>query len=151
MWNLSEVSGRVDIPSWWLQPCRKCSFGFCPKGANGFLRTLFWGGDTFAPQLLVKDYRGADIPIQQFLQNTFLDMFEVLARAVGDLDGVLGFEVPSPWSFPITSANQACMQMLNEPHRGYIDLQSFHSWNYNTDLHLGHIRKEMQPRTADLI
>jgi hypothetical protein len=33
------------------------------------------------------------MPIQQFLQNSFLDMFEVLARAVGDLDGVLGFEV----------------------------------------------------------
>jgi hypothetical protein len=54
---------------------------------------LFWAGDTFAPKLLFKNKHGVDVPIQQFLQNSFLDMFEVLARAVGDLDGVLGFEV----------------------------------------------------------
>lgn len=56
-------------------------------------RTLFWGGDTFAPKLLFKNRDGVDVPIQQFLQDSFLDMFEILARAVGDLDGVLGFEV----------------------------------------------------------
>ena len=56
-------------------------------------RTLFWGGDTFAPKLLVKDSGGSDVSIQQFLQNAFLNMFELLAQAVGDLDGVLGFEV----------------------------------------------------------
>ena len=27
---------------------------------------------------------------------------------------------------------------MNEPHRGYIELESFHSWNYNTDLHIAH-------------
>ncbi len=30
--------------------------------------------------------------------------------------------------------------MINEPHRGYIDLHSMHGYNYNTDLHLGPIR-----------
>jgi hypothetical protein len=31
--------------------------------------------------------------------------------------------------------------MLNEPHPGYIDLPSLHSFNYNTDLHLSHMRE----------
>lgn len=31
--------------------------------------------------------------------------------------------------------------MLNEPHRGYIDLKSLHSFDYNTDLHLSHMRE----------
>ena len=31
--------------------------------------------------------------------------------------------------------------MMNEPHRGYIDLQSMHRFDYNTDLHLGYIRE----------
>ena len=30
---------------------------------------------------------------------------------------------------------------MNEPHRGYIDLQSMHAFDYNTDLHLGPVRK----------
>jgi hypothetical protein len=57
------------------------------------LRTCFWAGDTFAPKLLVKDRDGSDVPVQQFLQNAFLNMWEMLAKAVGDLDAVLGFEV----------------------------------------------------------
>jgi len=60
--------------------------------------------------------------VQQFLQQAFLDMWEMLAKAVGDLDAVLGFE------------------MMNEPHRGYIDLKSLHEFDYNTDLHLSYVR-----------
>lgn len=30
---------------------------------------------------------------------------------------------------------------MNEPHPGYINLESLHSFNYNTDLHLSYIRK----------
>ncbi len=30
---------------------------------------------------------------------------------------------------------------MNEPHRGYIELQSMHAFDYNSDLHLGHVRK----------
>ena len=29
---------------------------------------------------------------------------------------------------------------MNEPHRGYVDLQSMHGFDYNTDLHLGPVR-----------
>ncbi|KAG8793614.1 hypothetical protein FRC17_008418, partial [Serendipita sp. 399] len=45
----------------------------------------------------------------------------VVANALGGLEAVIGFD------------------MLNEPHRGYIDLPSLHNWDYNTDLHLHHI------------
>lgn len=57
------------------------------------LRTCFWAGDTFAPKLLVKDHKNQSVPIQQYLQNAFLDMFEVLVKSVSDLKGVIGFEV----------------------------------------------------------
>jgi hypothetical protein len=56
-------------------------------------RTLFWGGDTFAPKLKIKVKDGSEVPVQQFLQGAFLDMIEVLVRALGDLDAVMGFEV----------------------------------------------------------
>ena len=52
-------------------------------------RTCFWAGDTFAPTLRTRD----GIPIQRFLQDAFLDMWETVVRAVGDLDSVLGFGV----------------------------------------------------------
>ena len=29
---------------------------------------------------------------------------------------------------------------MNEPHRGYIELPSMHAFDYNTDLHLAHVR-----------
>ncbi|KAJ7700451.1 hypothetical protein B0H17DRAFT_1128863 [Mycena rosella] len=82
--------------------------------------TCFWAGDTFAPKLLIK-HKGVDQLVQQFLQNAYLDMSAELAKAVGDLPAVLGFE------------------MMNEPHRGYIDLKSLHECDYNTDLHLSYI------------
>ena len=56
-------------------------------------RTCFWAGDTFAPKLKVKARDGRQVPVQQYLQGAFLDMFDVVASQFGDLDGVLGFEV----------------------------------------------------------
>jgi hypothetical protein len=35
--------------------------------------------------------------------------------------------------------------MMNEPHRGYIDLPSLYGFDYNTDLHLGDIRAYTLP------
>ncbi|KAJ7178177.1 glycoside hydrolase [Mycena filopes] len=96
------------------------------KLAAATMATCFWAGDAFAPKLLVKDRAGNEVPVQQFLQNAFLDMYEVLAKAVGDLDAVVGFE------------------MMNEPHRGYIDLKSLHEFDYNTDLHLSHVPTPFQ-------
>lgn len=56
-------------------------------------RTCFWAGDIFAPKLRLKNKHGAEVGIQEYLQGAFLDMFAELARATGDLEGVIGFEV----------------------------------------------------------
>ncbi|KAF7968161.1 hypothetical protein HWV62_31746 [Athelia sp. TMB] len=53
-------------------------------------------------------------------------MFDVVAAKLGSLDGVLGFEI------------------MNEPHRGYIDVPSLHGWDYNTDLHLAYVPSPFQ-------
>ncbi|KAF8885813.1 glycoside hydrolase family 5 protein [Infundibulicybe gibba] len=104
--------------------------GLWPTGyhklAAATMATCFWAGDTFAPDLKVRNRHGQLVPVQQYLQGAYLDASEQLARAVGDLDGVIGF------------------QAMNEPHRGYIDLQSLHSFDYNTDLHLSHIPSAFQ-------
>jgi len=34
-------------------------------------------------------------------------------------------------------------KMMNEIHHGYINLPSLHSFDYNTNLHLSHIRKRL--------
>ncbi|KAF7288945.1 Glycoside hydrolase family 5 protein [Mycena indigotica] len=90
------------------------------------MATCFWAGDTFTPKLLVEDRHGKHVPVQQFLQNAYIDMSVELAKAVGDLDAVIGFE------------------MMNEPHRGYIDLKSLHEFDYNTDLHLSYVPSAFQ-------
>lgn len=56
-------------------------------------RTCFWAGDMFAPKLRVKNTEGKEVSIQTFLQTAFLNMWGVVSRTVGDLEGVLGFEV----------------------------------------------------------
>ncbi|EKM78270.1 hypothetical protein AGABI1DRAFT_75777, partial [Agaricus bisporus var. burnettii JB137-S8] len=95
--------------------------GLWPTGyhklAASTMNTLFWGGDTFAPKLKTED----GTSIQQFLQDAFLNAWDALVNAVGNLEGVIGF------------------QMMNEPHRGYIALKSMYSFDYNTELHLSHI------------
>jgi hypothetical protein len=101
----------------------------------------FWAGATYAPKLLVKDRHGREVNIQQYLQNAFLDMWELVARSVGDLEGVLGFEVGIMMPFNGWFPTEGMQQMMNEPHRGYIQIPSLHAFDYNTDLHLSHVRK----------
>ncbi|KAL6302254.1 glycoside hydrolase superfamily [Sparassis latifolia] len=96
------------------------------KLAAATMATCFWAGDTFAPKLKVKHPQGEEVSIQTFLQSTFLDMWAIVVKTVGNLEGVLGFEI------------------MNEPHRGYIELQSMHEFDYNTDLHLGHVPTAIQ-------
>ncbi|KAK0458583.1 glycoside hydrolase [Desarmillaria tabescens] len=91
------------------------------KLAAATMATCFWAGDAFAPKLKLKNRHGDDVSVQEFLQGAFLDMFDNIVRAVGDLEAVIGFE------------------MMNEPHRGYVELQSLHVFDYNTDLHLAHM------------
>ncbi|KAJ9114765.1 hypothetical protein QFC22_005641 [Naganishia vaughanmartiniae] len=95
------------------------------------MNTLFWGGETFAPSLMVNTRTGLpshlsslslddkEQNIQTFLQDRYLRMFERLMDSVRGIDGVLGFE------------------MTNEPHAGYIGMPTLHAFDYYTEAHLG--------------
>ncbi|KAG9308311.1 glycoside hydrolase family 5 protein [Chiua virens] len=96
------------------------------KLAAATMATCFWAGDTFAPKLKITTGDGDIKSVQQYLQDAFLDMYALVAQTVGSLKGVLGFEI------------------MNEPHRGYIDLPSLHKFDYNTDLHLSHVPSAFQ-------
>ncbi|KAJ3921255.1 glycoside hydrolase family 5 protein [Lentinula edodes] len=96
------------------------------KLAAATMATCFWAGDAFAPKLLTKGKHGDPISVQQFLQDAYLDMSEMVVKAVGDLEGVVGFE------------------MMNEPHRGYIEIPSLHYFDYNTDLHLSAVPSALE-------
>lgn len=65
------------------------------KLAASTMAACFWAGDTFTPRLKVKGEvgDGEDVPVQKFLQETFLGAWEVLAKTVGDLEAVIGFQV----------------------------------------------------------
>ncbi|KAH9985691.1 glycoside hydrolase family 5 protein [Russula vinacea] len=126
-----DLNALEESDAAWLRGVRggghsEAERGLWPCGyqklAAATMATCFWAGDTFAPNLRVRD----GVPIQRFLQDAFLDMWETVVRAIGDLDSVLGFE------------------MMNEPHRGYIDLPSLHKFDYNTDLHLGNVPSALQ-------
>jgi len=60
-------------------------------------RTCFWGGDTFAPQLKIKMKDGEVVPVQHFLQDAYLNMWEIVVKTLADLDCVVGFDVGSPY------------------------------------------------------
>lgn len=105
--------------------------------------TCFWGGDAFAPQLKVKTKDGEELPVQQFLQDAYLNMWEVVLKTLTDLDCVAGFDVGSSSSSDTRRFSPSSSwhdQMMNEPHRGYIDLPSLHKFAYMSDLHLSHVR-----------
>jgi hypothetical protein len=88
----------------------------------------------------VKARSGDPVPIQPYLQGAYLDMFEVVASKLGDLEGVLGFQVFGNDVYFNQAFAETSLQLMNEPHRGYIDA-SLHAFDYNTDLHLSHVRK----------
>ncbi|CAH7668794.1 family 5 glycoside hydrolase [Phakopsora pachyrhizi] len=110
------------------------NLGLWPTGyqklASATMFTLFFGGDTFAPDrklsrklhaVWAEDSSGFDqelISVQRFLQDCICEAFGKLADALARFDCVIGFEP------------------MNEPHRGFIDLHSPYRWNPITDLHL---------------
>jgi len=51
-------------------------------------RTVFIGGDTFAPKLKVGNKTG-----QAFLQDAFFKCWEVICQYTADLEAVLGYQV----------------------------------------------------------
>lgn len=76
--------------------------------------TLFFGGDTFAPN---RTYNGQSI--QQFLNDAFINAYTHLAHRLVDLDAILGFE------------------FMNEPHPGYIGLQNLDAFDPIVNLIFG--------------
>jgi hypothetical protein len=69
--------------------------------ANATMWTLFFGGNTFAPGKYVEG-----VPVQDWLQDHFIDAMKHAARRLKDVDAIVGFGT------------------LNEPHYGYIGLAS---------------------------
>lgn len=67
------------------------------------------------------------VGIQTFLQSSFLNCFDHVARILGPVPSVLGFEV------------------LNEPHPGYVNLPSLHEFNFFTELHFHDTRELKVP------
>ena len=91
------------------------------KLATQTMFTLFFGGNTFAPQL-----RWKGVLVQDFLQDSYIKCFAHLARRLAHLDAVLGYEV------------------MNEPHHGYIGREDLASYDVNRDLHLGFTPTNLQ-------
>ena len=88
--------------------------GLWPTGyqklACATMNTIFWAGGTFAPKLRVRvNVGGEEVEkdAQALLQEAFLDAWEVLVKAVGGCEAVLGFQVRSIISFdlPFLSVN----------------------------------------------
>ncbi|KAI5119471.1 hypothetical protein M0805_007205 [Coniferiporia weirii] len=125
-----DIHKLEDAGAAWLKGVRggghsEAERGIWPCGyqklAAATAATCFWAGDAFTPKLKVNGE-----PIQQYLQERYLRAWKMLARAVGNLEGVIGF------------------QMVNEPHRGYIETPSMHAFDYNTSLHLAYVPSALQ-------
>lgn len=71
--------------------------------AAATMNTLFFAGNTFAPGLYIQG-----VPVQDWLQDHFIDAMKHTARRIKDCDAVIGFGV------------------FNEPHPGFIGLGSVH-------------------------
>lgn len=72
--------------------------------------TLFFGGNDFAPKTLIDG-----TPIQEYLQEHYINALLKVAHVVEDLPNVIGFE------------------LMNEPSAGYIGLENI-AEPYNTDI-----------------
>jgi hypothetical protein len=89
------VFGPADIKSWPPRPWRTFSLVYCRHHVDMVFypfSTCFWAGDTFAPKLKIVMPDGQTKPVQQYLQDAFLDMYATVVQALDGLDGVIGFE-----------------------------------------------------------
>ncbi|GAA5828536.1 hypothetical protein JCM11251_000840 [Rhodosporidiobolus azoricus] len=101
------------------------------KLAAATMATVFWAGEVFAPKRRVRRrlHKGKwgqegkedeEVGLQVFLQESMAEAFGRLADKLGGCEAVVGFEV------------------INEPHRGYIKLNSPYAWDFNTELAIGY-------------
>ncbi|KAJ2998866.1 hypothetical protein HDV02_003976 [Globomyces sp. JEL0801] len=83
------------------------------KLASATMFTVFFAGNDFAPGVT---YEG--VPVQEFLQNHFVNCYKHLASRLKGLNAVVGIEA------------------MNEPHVGYIGMPDLSSWDLYKDLRL---------------
>ncbi|UZJ57216.1 hypothetical protein CBS101457_006536 [Exobasidium rhododendri] len=100
------------------------------KLAAASMATLFWAGERFAWKLELPHYNAKSaspmINIQEYLQSSYIECFGRLVDKVGNMDAVMGVDI------------------MNEPHRGYVGATDWNKWNYDTDLHIGHFPSLLQ-------
>jgi hypothetical protein len=95
MLKQNVVFGPADTKSWPPQLWRMFSLTYCCHQVDMkfyLSSTCFWAGDTFAPKLKIVMPGGQVKPVQQYLQDAFLDMYATVVQALDGLDGVIGFE-----------------------------------------------------------
>lgn len=83
------------------------------KLACATMFTMFFAGDTFAPE---STFKGESC--QGYLQRCYFSCYAYLAKKLKGLDAVVGFEA------------------MNEPHPGYIGTQNITMFDQCKDLHL---------------
>lgn len=108
-----ELSSYADPGTLWAT-------NYTKFGTNNMF-TLFFGGEVFAPDLLV-DGRN----IGTILRESYIHCFGEVAKRVRHISGVLGFDP------------------MNEPHHGFIGLPSLNHFNEDVLLHLGRIPSPLQ-------
>jgi hypothetical protein len=86
------------------------------KLASATLFTLFFAGNDFAPKRI---YNGQTL--QDFLQDHYVECYRYLASRIKHIPSVCGFEA------------------MNEPHEGYIGLESCLKFSELQTLHLGNM------------
>ncbi|GAA6010167.1 hypothetical protein JCM10207_005648 [Rhodosporidiobolus poonsookiae] len=117
-------------------PAKVWPSGMC-KLAAATMATVFWGGEVFAPNRRVRRrlHQGRwgqaggedeEVGLQVFLQESMAEAFGRLAEKLRGCEAVVGFE------------------LINEPHRGYIELLSPYAWDFNTDLAIGYFPSAVQ-------
>lgn len=77
------------------------------KLGSATMFSLFFAGNDFAPKTKIDG-----LPVQDFLQQHYINAFVHLAKAIKDLDNVVGFDV------------------MNEPHPGYIGQENLNNYTH---------------------
>jgi hypothetical protein len=90
--------------------------------------TLFFAGEVFAPHATYvgsnPEFQGANVGY--VLRTAYIRAYTHMMSRLKDFPNIMGLDA------------------MNEPHPGYIGLPSLHSFNENTDLHLGYMPNALQ-------
>ena len=102
-----------------------------------FCRTVFFGGDTFAPKLKVGDKTA-----QAFLQDAFLNCWEVICQYTSDLEAVLGYQVCCISSTCIGLTDLlSCRASMNHT----MDISTFHLCTGSTTIPVSTLARSVCP------